>query len=51
VITNREISSEALLEEALDEVTESATTNGLSRSTVAAVLRAHADQIESGDDE
>jgi len=51
VITNREIRTEALLEEALDEVVESALENGVAPATVAATLREQADRVESPDED
>jgi hypothetical protein len=49
VITNREIQSEALLEEALGEVAESALANGIGAETVAETLRDHADRVTDGE--
>ncbi|WP_435065008.1 hypothetical protein [Halobaculum sp. EA56] len=47
MITNREIASERLLDEALAEVAESARENGLPEGTVATALRERAAAVES----
>jgi hypothetical protein len=47
VITNREITDEALLREALDEIVESARENGVREARLAAALREHADAVEA----
>ncbi|SHH63856.1 hypothetical protein [Halobaculum gomorrense] len=50
MITNRDISSRALLEEALDELVESASENGVSDEVLAEALRVRASEVdESGD--
>jgi hypothetical protein len=46
VITNREIRSADLLDEALDEVVESAVENDVGRERVAAALRERAEAVE-----
>jgi len=46
MITNREIGNGDLLEEALDEVVESAVENGVGRDRVAAALRERAEAVE-----
>ncbi|MFC7137135.1 hypothetical protein ACFQRB_13135 [Halobaculum litoreum] len=47
MITNREIASSALLNEALDEVVESAVDNGFERGELAAVFRDRAAALEA----
>ncbi|UIO98995.1 hypothetical protein Hbl1158_10660 [Halobaculum sp. CBA1158] len=47
MITNREISSHRLLDEALEEVVESASENGLPADDIATALRERADEVES----
>lgn len=49
MIINREIRSERLLEDALEEMTESALSNGLGAATVASTLRERADAVEERD--
>ena len=46
MITNREIRNADLLEEALDEVVESAVENGVGRERVVAALRERAEAVE-----
>ncbi|MFB6301631.1 MAG: hypothetical protein ABEH78_02035 [Haloferacaceae archaeon] len=46
MITNREIRSERLLEDALGEVTESALANDIGAETVASTLRDRAEAVE-----
>ncbi|WP_277552446.1 hypothetical protein [Halobaculum limi] len=48
MITNREIASERLLGEALDEVIESARENGFDDATLAAALHERAATLEQG---
>ncbi len=48
MITNREIRSVNLLDDALAEVVESAVENDLERERIAAALREHAETVESG---
>ncbi|MFC6785720.1 hypothetical protein ACFQFH_07345 [Halobaculum halobium] len=49
MITNREISSRALLEEALDELVESARENDVADAELAAALRAQAEKLAASD--
>jgi hypothetical protein len=49
MITNREIQSEALLEEALDEVAASALANGIDAEELAALLGDYADRVREGE--
>jgi hypothetical protein len=49
MITNREIKSEALLDEALTEIVESARENDISDQTVAETLSATADAVARGE--
>lgn len=48
MITNREIRSADLLDEALTEVVESATENGVKRERIATALRERAEAVEEG---
>ncbi|MEF8818760.1 MAG: hypothetical protein V5A31_09270 [Haloferacaceae archaeon] len=50
MITNREIKSVGLLDEALAEVVESAVENGVERERIAAALRERAEAVETGND-
>jgi ribosome-binding protein aMBF1 (putative translation factor) len=49
MITNREIKSEALLEEAVTEIVESARENDISDRTLAATLSETAEALASGE--
>lgn len=49
MITNREIKSEALLEEALTEIVESARENDISDETLAAALFDTGEAVENGE--
>ena len=49
MITNREIKSEALLEEALTEIVESARENDISDEVLAAALSDTAEAVASGE--
>jgi ribosome-binding protein aMBF1 (putative translation factor) len=51
MITNREIKSEALLEEALTEIVESARENGISDEVLTAALSETAEAVASGESE
>ncbi|QZP38324.1 hypothetical protein [Halobaculum magnesiiphilum] len=51
MITNREISSRALFEEALDELVESARENDVPDETLAEVLRTRASGVDEGGSE
>jgi hypothetical protein len=50
VITNREIRSADLLDEALVEVVESAVENGVERERIATALRQRAESVEAARD-
>ena len=50
MITNREITSRELLDEALDELVDSARANGVSDDEIAAALRVRAAGIADGAD-
>jgi len=49
VITNRDIRSAALLDEALGEVVESAVENDVARARIATALRERAEAVEAGE--